>query len=116
MENQQTPSGSGSLGNFFNISFDEATRGQIRKAAQWVRIAALCTFIGYGISLIVLFFGKTGSVETEEGLRVSSAYPGQHYLRLPVSDWTGCVDLLFPVSLCHIGSQRNGRDGQHQDQ
>jgi hypothetical protein len=75
MENQQIPTDSGSLDNFFNISFDEATRGQIRKAAQWARICALCTFIGYGVSLIVTFFGKqTELTETESGIQITSAY------------------------------------------
>jgi len=74
MENQQIPTESSSLENFFNISFDESTRAQVRKAAQWARICALCTFIGYGISLIVVFFGKTASVETEDGIGVGNAY------------------------------------------
>ncbi|HEY8970051.1 MAG TPA: hypothetical protein VIM64_13185 [Puia sp.] len=75
MENQQIPTDSGSLDNFFNISFDEATRGQIRKAAQWARICALCTFIGYGVSLIVTFFGRqTELTETESGIQITSAY------------------------------------------
>jgi len=75
MENQQIPTESSSLDNFFNISFDEATRGQVRKAAQWARICALCTFIGYGVSLIVTIFGKqTALPESEEGIHVSSAY------------------------------------------
>lgn len=67
MENQQIPNGSNSLDNFFNISFDESTRSQVRKAAQWARICALCTFIGYGITLIVVFFGRPSSVEAEVG-------------------------------------------------
>jgi hypothetical protein len=75
MENQQIPTDSSSLDNFFNISFDEATRGQIRKAAQWARICALCTFIGYGVSLIVTFFGRqTELTETESGIQITSAY------------------------------------------
>ena len=74
MENQQIPSESSSLDNFFNISFDEATRAQVRKAAQWARICTLCAFIGYGITLIVTFFGRqtTSFTETEEGIRISS--------------------------------------------
>jgi len=67
MENQQTPTESSSLDNFFNISFDESTRAQVRKAAQWARICALCTFIGYGITLITVFFGKSASVDSELG-------------------------------------------------
>jgi len=75
MENQQIPTDSSSLDNFFNISFDEATRGQVRKAAQWARICALCTFIGYGVSLIVTFFGRqTELTETESGIQITSAY------------------------------------------
>jgi hypothetical protein len=70
MENQQIPNGSSSLDNFFNIAFDENTRAEVRKAAQWARICTLCAFIG--IALIVAFFGKTASVETEEGMRVSA--------------------------------------------
>jgi len=75
MENQQIPTESSSLDNFFNISFDEATRGQIRKAAQWARVCALCTFIGYGVSLIVTIFGKqTELTETESGIQITRAY------------------------------------------
>ena len=75
MENQQTPNDTNSLDNFFNIAFDEATRAQVRKAAQWARICTLCTFIGYGISLVVAFFGKQTELnESAEGVQISSAY------------------------------------------
>jgi hypothetical protein len=58
MEEQQHPPVSQDLENFFNIAFDGATRAQIRQAAVWAKIATLCTFIGYGITLIVAFIGR----------------------------------------------------------
>jgi len=103
MENQQIPTDSSSLDNFFNISFDEATRGQIRKAAQWARICALCTFIGYGVSLIVTFFGRqTELTETESGIQITSAYragaiPG-HLLVFGIRVWIYYFLYRFAIS------------------
>ncbi|HVV03468.1 MAG TPA: DUF5362 family protein [Puia sp.] len=75
MENQQIPDRSSSLDNFFNIAFDESTRAQVRKAAQWARICTLCAFISYGISLIVAFFGKQAELtETETGIQISGTF------------------------------------------
>lgn len=71
MENQQTPNTSSSLDNFFNIAFDESTRSQVRKAAQWARIDALCTFISYGVSLIVTFFNSYASISSIIGAIIS---------------------------------------------
>lgn len=67
MEEQQIPSESNPLENFFNIAFDTGIRAQIKQAALWARICALCAFIGYGIALIVALFGKVAadSVENE---------------------------------------------------
>lgn len=64
MEEQHTPSESNALENFFNISFDAAIRAQIRQAAVWAKICALCAFIGYAISLIVAIFGQTPSLDS----------------------------------------------------
>jgi hypothetical protein len=73
MENQQIPDGSSSLDNFFNIAFDESTRAQVRKAAQWARICTLCAFIGYGIALIVAFFGKQVTIgDSEAGIQINN--------------------------------------------
>jgi hypothetical protein len=74
MENQQLPNEPNTLDNFFNISFDEAARAQIRKAAQWARICVICTFIGYGLNLITVIFTKQASLaDSEEGIQISSA-------------------------------------------
>jgi hypothetical protein len=72
MEDQQIPSTSNQLENFFNISFDTATRAQVKQAAVWAKIITMCAFIGYGIALIVAFFGKQVSSEELEGIRVST--------------------------------------------
>lgn len=69
MENQQIPQDS-PLDNFFNVAFDESTRAQVRQAAQWAKICALCAFIGYGLALIVAMFGQATVVQNEN-LRVS---------------------------------------------
>jgi len=62
MEEQQIPASS-PLDNFFTVAFDENTRRHIRTAAQWARIVALCSFISYAISLVVVFFGRRETVE-----------------------------------------------------
>ncbi|MBS1661015.1 MAG: hypothetical protein JST68_08190 [Bacteroidetes bacterium] len=46
------------LDNFFNITFDNATRSLLRQAAVWAKISTLCAFVGYGISLIVAVVGR----------------------------------------------------------
>jgi NADH:ubiquinone oxidoreductase subunit 5 (subunit L)/multisubunit Na+/H+ antiporter MnhA subunit len=58
MEDQQTPSASSSLDNFFNIAFDASTRAQVKQAALWAKICTLCAFVGYVIVLVVAFFGQ----------------------------------------------------------
>ncbi|HEY4108066.1 hypothetical protein [Puia sp.] len=73
MEDQQTPLQVNDLDNFFNLAFDESTRANVRKAALWARICALCAFIGYGVVLIVAFFGRQGYLpDSEEGARINS--------------------------------------------
>jgi hypothetical protein len=62
MEDQQIPASS-PLDNFFSVAFDENTRRQIRTAAQWARIVALCSFISYAVSLVVVFFGRSETIE-----------------------------------------------------
>jgi hypothetical protein len=74
MENQQTPPASNQLENFFNISFDAATRAHIKQAAVWAKITSLCAFIGYGISLVVAIFGRQDYSENTESLRVGTYY------------------------------------------
>jgi len=63
MEDQQIPSSSNQLDNFFNISFDDGIRAQIRSAASWAKICALCAFISAGITVVVAMFGT--SVESD---------------------------------------------------
>ena len=58
MENQQLPTESQSLDNFFNIAFDASMRAQIKQAALWAKICTLSAFIGYAIVLVVAFFGQ----------------------------------------------------------
>jgi hypothetical protein len=72
MEDQQIPSASSPLDNFFNISFDDAVRSQVRGAASWAKICALCAFIGAGVGLIVAFFGVSGATVGTENIRVNS--------------------------------------------
>jgi hypothetical protein len=71
MEDQQIPSSSNQLDNFFNISFDDGIRAQIRSAASWAKICALCAFIGYGVALIVAIFGRSAETIDTENIRVS---------------------------------------------
>ena len=61
MEEQQIPSESNPLENFFNIALDTGIRAQIKQAATWARICALCAFIGYGVALIVAIFGRAAA-------------------------------------------------------
>jgi hypothetical protein len=60
MENQQIPPSSNQLDNFFNIAFDDAVRAQVRSAAGWARICALCGFIGAGVAFVVAIFSASG--------------------------------------------------------
>jgi hypothetical protein len=59
MENTQLPT-THQPDDIFGIAFDEATRVQIKQAAQWAKITALCAFIGYGVVLISLFSVSEG--------------------------------------------------------
>jgi hypothetical protein len=71
MENQQTPSGANSPGTLFGIGFDAGMRAQIRQAAVWAKICAVCAFIGYAISLVVAVFGRQDVVsESANGVRI----------------------------------------------
>lgn len=66
MEDHPIPPASSPLDNFFNIAFDESIRSQIKKAAQWAKICALCAFVSYGVALIVAIFGRSaGSLDTD---------------------------------------------------
>jgi hypothetical protein len=71
MEDQQIPPASGHLDNFFNIAFDDGVRAQVRSAASWARICALCAFIGYGVALIVAVFGVSATTIGSENIRMS---------------------------------------------
>jgi hypothetical protein len=59
MEDQQIPPVTDQLENFFNISFDEATRAQIKQAAVWAKVVTLCAFAGYAVVLVVAIFGQS---------------------------------------------------------
>jgi hypothetical protein len=59
MEDQQIPPVTNQLENFFNISFDEAARAQIKQAAVWAKVITLCAFAGYAVVLVVAIFGQT---------------------------------------------------------
>jgi hypothetical protein len=63
MENQPIPSTT----SLFDIAFDEATRMQIKQAAVWAKITALCAFVGYGVVLIVAIFAPRGYADREIG-------------------------------------------------
>lgn len=75
MEEQQIPPSS-PLDNFFSVAFDENTRRHIRTAAQWARIVALCAFIGYAISLVVVFFGRVSETVEYGGYTTRSSRAG----------------------------------------
>lgn len=73
MEEQQIPTESNPLENFFNIAFDAGLRTQIRQAAVWARICALCAFIGYVIALIVAIFGQQAAfADSTEGSNIGN--------------------------------------------
>jgi hypothetical protein len=59
MEDQQIPPATNQPENFFSISFDEATRVQIKQAALWAKVITLCAFAGYAVALVVAIFGQT---------------------------------------------------------
>jgi len=75
MEDQQIPPVTNQLENFFNISFDEATRAQIKQAAVWAKVMTLCAFAGYAVVLVVAIFGQSAYPADSEGL-VSYARTG----------------------------------------
>ena len=51
MEDKQIPPVNNELENFFNISFDEAARAQIKQAAVWAKVMTLCAFAGYDLTM-----------------------------------------------------------------
>jgi hypothetical protein len=58
MEDQQIPSAEyNSLDNFFNIALDAPIRAQIKVAATWAKIAAICVFVGYAFVLATTIAG-----------------------------------------------------------
>ena len=59
MEDQQIPSSADQLDNFFNIAFDDAVRSQVRGAASWAKICAICAFIGAGVAFLVALLGTS---------------------------------------------------------
>lgn len=71
MENEQISAEPNPLDNFFNIAFDESIRTQIRTAAIWARICALCAFIGYAVTLVVAFFQQLPYALDSEGIQAT---------------------------------------------
>ncbi len=66
MDNQHQPEGTNQLDNFFNLSFDNDARQQLRQIALWSKVCSLSAFAGYVISLVVAIFGhKDYSLEAE---------------------------------------------------
>jgi hypothetical protein len=63
MEDQQTHPQPSQLDNFFNIAFDDGIRAQVRSAASWAKICAICAFITSGIALLVALFGRQAESE-----------------------------------------------------
>jgi len=53
------------LDSFFNLSFDSKATQCILTIAKWARIGAICSFVGYGIALIVAVFGKNSSIDAD---------------------------------------------------
>lgn len=74
MEDQQLPLQTNPLDNFFNIAFDESIRTQIRTAAIWARICALCALIGYAVTLVVAFFQQLPYALDSEGIQASGSF------------------------------------------
>jgi hypothetical protein len=72
MEDQQLSPQTNPLDNFFNIVLDESLRTQIRTAAIWARICALCTFVGYAVTLVVAIFQQLPFEDTE-GLQAGNS-------------------------------------------
>lgn len=70
MEDQQIPPVTNELENFFNISFDEAARAQIKQAAVWAKVMTLCAFAGYAVVLVVAIIGQSAYPADSEGLVV----------------------------------------------
>jgi hypothetical protein len=68
MEDQQIPPVTNELENFFNISFDEAARAQIKQAAVWAKVMTLCAFVGYAVVLVVAIIGQSAYPADSEGL------------------------------------------------
>lgn len=80
MEEQQISPVSQDLDNFFNITFDSATRTLLRQAAVWAKVTTLCAFIGYGITLIVAFIGRPNHVLEPDGSLVTTRATGTSIL------------------------------------
>lgn len=72
MEDQQTPSSSDTLDNFFSIAFDASTRANLKQAAVWAKVISLSAFIGYAIALVVAIFGQQEFVTDTAGFQVGN--------------------------------------------
>jgi hypothetical protein len=70
MEDQQIPPATNQPESLFNISFDEATRIQIKQAAVWAKVITLCAFVGYAIALVVAIFGQPALPDEAVGITV----------------------------------------------
>ena len=96
MEDQQTLPPANALDNFFNIALDAGTRAQIKQAAVWAKISALCTFIGYGVALLVAIVGPgTFSNDSEQGARINAAVRAGNILGVLVTIAIGAIVNYF---------------------
>ncbi|MBS1604138.1 MAG: hypothetical protein JST42_15835 [Bacteroidetes bacterium] len=76
MEEQQISPVSQDLDNFFNITFDTATRRILRQAAVWAKVATICAFSGYGVTLIIAFVGRPQYTLQSDGSFVTTRATG----------------------------------------
>lgn len=71
MENQQITSVDNPLDNFFDIALDGPIRSQIKRAAVWAKVSALCSFIGYLILFATTILGlRKISGDMENGMPI----------------------------------------------
>ena len=59
MENQEQAEPVTDLDNFFHLSFDTASRDQLKQIAMWAKICSITGLIGYLIQLYEWLFGHS---------------------------------------------------------
>jgi len=96
MDSQPTPQTTNSLDNFFNVSLDAATRSQIRQAAVWARVTAICAFGAYAITLIVAFFGRVAALDDSAiGIEVNDSFRINRIIGALITAVIGVIINLF---------------------